>query len=68
MLHAMGKILWPIYSDITVDLIYNMDEVWNDTTKHRKNLLKSSKTQALINQLDMHLHMNSRGVVECVGI
>jgi len=50
MLHEAGKIPWKHYSDIPSDCIYNMDELGNDTTKHRnkvifkKNELASEET------------------------
>jgi len=39
MLHAMGYIPWKNYSDIPASSIYNMDELGNDTTKHRNKVL-----------------------------
>jgi len=39
MLHAMQKIPWKHYSDIPSDCIYNMDELGNDTTKHRNKII-----------------------------
>jgi len=39
ILFAMGAIPWKMYNDIPADAIYNMDEVGNDTTKHRNKIL-----------------------------
>jgi len=39
ILFAMGAIPWKKYNDIPADAIYNMDEVGNDTTKHRNKIL-----------------------------
>ena len=39
LLHALGDIPWSKYSDIPAESIYNMDEMGNDTTKHRSKVL-----------------------------
>jgi len=39
MLHALGNLPWKQYSDIPAKFIYNMDEIGNDTTKHRNKVL-----------------------------
>ena len=39
MLHTLGDLPWKQYSDIPAEFIYNMDEIGNDTTKHRNKVL-----------------------------
>jgi len=39
LLSATGEIPWKKYEDIPSNVIYNMDEVGNDTTKHRSKVL-----------------------------
>jgi len=39
MLFAMKKIPWQMYDEIPANSIYNMDELGNDTTKHRNKVL-----------------------------
>jgi len=39
LLHSMGDIPWKNYSDIPASSIYNMDELGNDTTKHRNKVI-----------------------------
>jgi hypothetical protein len=38
-LYAQGKIPWQNYCDIPAHLIFNMDEVGTDTTKHRRKVI-----------------------------
>jgi len=38
-LHAMGLVPWQNYQDIPPHCLYNMDELGNDTTKHRKKVI-----------------------------
>jgi len=44
LLKAMGLVSWNNYQEIPPDCLYNMDEVGNDTTKHRKKVVVG-KTQ-----------------------
>ena len=44
MLYASGKIPWKTYSEIPAEAIFNMDEVGNDTTKHRNKILTKKTT------------------------
>jgi len=50
MLHAMGDIPWRQYSDIPAECIYNMDEMGNDTTKHRSKILYKKTESASLEQ------------------
>ncbi len=38
-LHEMGHVSWKSYKEIPKDNIFNMDEVGNDTTKHRSKIV-----------------------------
>ncbi len=38
-LHEMGHVSWKSYKDIPKHDIFNMDEVGNDTTKHRSKIV-----------------------------
>jgi len=67
MFLAMGKVLWSTYSDIPTDLVFNMDELGNDTIKHRKNAQKS-KIQALIKSMRCTFMSKQREIAECYGI
>jgi len=40
ILHAMGQLPWHSYIEIPPSSIYNMDELGNDTTKHRNKILQ----------------------------
>jgi len=40
ILHAMGQLPWRSYIEIPPSSIYNMDELGNDTTKHRNKILQ----------------------------
>lgn len=42
ILHEMGKMKWKTFSDIPSRLIYNMDELASDTTKHRNKVAADS--------------------------
>jgi hypothetical protein len=42
-LYAQGKIPWMDYRDIPSRLIYNMDEVGTDTTKHRRKIIADKR-------------------------
>jgi hypothetical protein len=42
-LFAQGKIPWMDYRDIPSRLIYNMDEVGTDTTKHRRRVIADKR-------------------------
>ncbi len=42
-LYAMGEIPWLTYSDIPADVIYNMDELGNDTTKHQNKIIQRNE-------------------------
>ena len=39
ILNAMGELPWKNYNDIPSNAIYNMDELGNNTTKHRNKIL-----------------------------
>jgi len=39
----MGEIPWLTYSDIPADVIYNMDELGNDTTKHQNKIIQRNE-------------------------
>ena len=39
MLFAMDKVPWETYAEVPKESIFNMDEVSNDTTKHRKRII-----------------------------
>jgi len=48
LLHAMGLVPWKTYQEIPPDCLYNMDELGNDMTKHRKKLwLQKQQIQKL---------------------
>jgi hypothetical protein len=38
-LHEMGHVSWKSYKEIPKDNLFNMDEVGNDTTKHRSKIV-----------------------------
>jgi len=40
ILHEMGQLPWKSYLEIPPNSIYNMDELGNDTTKHRNKILQ----------------------------
>ena len=74
MLHAIGYIPWKNNSDIPASSIYNMDELGNDTTKHRNKVLykktdlaseEASNTQAFMqtSEGDCMPHNKSRWYV-----
>jgi len=44
LLKATGLVSWNNYQEIPPDCLYNMDELGNDTTKHRKRVVVG-KTQ-----------------------
>jgi hypothetical protein len=50
-LHAMGKIPWKSFSEVPNDVIYNMDEVGNDTTKRRSKVIADVTTMTRMFQL-----------------
>ena len=41
MLYSLGKIPWSTYKKNPSDSIFNMDELGNDTTKHRNKILQN---------------------------
>jgi len=43
MLYSSGKIPWLTYDKIPSDSIFNMDELGNDTTKHRNKILQKKQ-------------------------
>jgi len=43
LLFAMGEAPWKTYNNISADLIYNMDKVGNDTTKHRNKVISKKR-------------------------
>jgi len=48
LLHAMGLVPWKTYQEIPLDCLYNMDELGNNMTKHRKKLwLQKQQIQKL---------------------
>ncbi len=50
-LNAMGKIPWKSFSEVPNDVIYNMDEVGNDTTKRRSKVIADVTTMTRMFQL-----------------
>jgi hypothetical protein len=50
-LNAMGKVPWKNFSEVPKDVIYNMDEVGNDTTKRRSKVLADRETPARLFQV-----------------
>jgi len=45
ILHTMGQLLWTLYIEIPASSIYNMDELGNDTTKHRNKKKTNTGTE-----------------------
>jgi len=43
LLNGMGVIPWKTYCDIPSNSIYNMDELGNETTKHRNKVIQKKK-------------------------
>jgi hypothetical protein len=64
-LYAMGKIPWKRFCDVPKERIYNMDEVSNDTTKHRKKIIADNSSAARVftitpegdGKMDKHITM-----------
>jgi len=58
ILHAMGQLPWRSYIEIPASLIYNMDELGNDTTKHRNKILqkKTNTGTEQVNATRMFMH------------
>jgi len=46
LLHAMKLVPWQNYQEIPPQCLYNMDEVGNDTTKHRKKVVVAKTDKA----------------------
>ncbi len=46
LLHAIGLVPWTSYQEIPPDCLYNMDELGNDTTKHRKKVVVAKTTDS----------------------
>jgi len=46
LLNAMGLVSWQSYQEIPPHCLYNMDELGNDTTKHRKKVIVGKKEQS----------------------
>ena len=46
LLNAIGLVSWKNYQEIPSDCLYNMDEVGNDTTKHRKKVIVGKSQDA----------------------
>jgi len=57
MLFAMKKIPWQTYEEIPSHSIYNMDELGNDTTKHRNKVL-CKKIREHGSEQNTHLHVH----------
>jgi hypothetical protein len=62
-LYAMEKVTWRSYKDVPNHVIYNMDEVGSDTTKHRSKVIadaaaiirKYQKTKEGDGKMNMHI-------------
>jgi len=52
----MGKIPWLTYDKILSDSIYNMDELGNNTTKHRNKTLQKNNYRYGTSQLKTYLY------------
>ena len=46
LLNVIGLVSWKNYQEIPPDCLYNMDEVGNDTTKHRKKVIVGKSQDA----------------------
>jgi len=46
ILHTVGKLPWQKYSNIPANAVYNMDELGNNTTKHRNKIISKKTTTA----------------------
>jgi len=69
MLYSSGKIPWSTYDKIPSDSIFNMDELGNDTTKHRNKILQKNKLQVLRKSAQyVPLCGHPREMAECPGI
>jgi len=69
MLHALGDLPWKQYSDIPAEFIYNMDEIGNDTTKHRNKVLYKKQMQTLKKQTQQGLSCeHQRAMDACHGM
>ncbi len=49
ILNTAGKLPWQKYSDIPPNVIYNMDELGNDTTKHCNKIIKKTTATGTAN-------------------
>jgi len=69
LLHKMGMLPWKTYSEIPADAIYNMDELGNDTTKHRNKVLTKKQVLAQATTI-RHAHscVHRKVMVVCHGI
>jgi hypothetical protein len=62
-LYAMGKVTWRSYKEVPNDVIFNMDEVGSDTTKHRSKVIadagaiirKYQETKEGDGKMNMHI-------------
>ncbi len=54
ILNTAGKLPWKKYSNIPPNVIYNMDELGNDTAKHRNKII-SKKQQLQLEQQTQHV-------------
>jgi len=56
ILNTAGKLPWQKYSDIPPNVIYNMDELGNDTTKHHNKIIKKNNNCNWNSKHNMYLY------------